>query len=119
MGDFACSEMQAVETGEAKANGPFAKTFVSAILAGAYVGFGAMLALSIGGNCPELAASNPGLQKMVFGAFGLPVGLLMVSLCSRPPPSPPGSFPISQCVCVCVCVMYVWVAAISDCHRWL
>ena len=74
--------MQAVETGEAKANGPFAKTFVSAMLAGAYVGLGAMLALSIGGNCPELAASNPGLQKMVFGAFGLPVGLLMVRLLS-------------------------------------
>ncbi|KAK9840212.1 hypothetical protein WJX74_005559 [Apatococcus lobatus] len=72
---------KAVETGEAKANGPFAKTFVSAVLAGAYVGFGAMLALSIGGNCPDMAASNPGLQKMVFGAFGLPVGLLMVLVC--------------------------------------
>ena len=71
--------LQAVETGEAKANGPFAKTFISAILAGAYVGFGAMLALMIGGNCWDLAASNPGLQKMIFGAFGLPVGLLMVS----------------------------------------
>ena len=46
--------------------------------AGAYVGFGGMLALSIGQNCPGLAESNPGLQKMVYGAFGLPVGLLMV-----------------------------------------
>ena len=48
------------------------------MLAGAYVGFGGMLALSIGQNCPGLAESNPGLQKMVYGAFGLPVGLLMV-----------------------------------------
>ena len=81
--------MQAVRTGEAKANGTFAKTFVSAILAGAYVGFGAMLALSIGGNCPELAASNPGLQKMVFGAFGVPVGRLMGGGPPHPPPPPP------------------------------
>ena len=42
------------------------------------MGFGGMLALSIGQNCPGLAESNPGLQKMVYGAFGLPVGLLMV-----------------------------------------
>ena len=44
------------------------------------MGFGAMLALSIGQNCPGLAESNPGLQKMIYGAFGLPVGLLMVCL---------------------------------------
>ena len=65
--------------GTSKAYAPFGETFVSAILAGAYVGFGGMLALSIGANCPDLAASNPGLQRMVLGAFGLPFGLLMVS----------------------------------------
>jgi len=33
--------------------------------------------LSVGGACPGLAASNPGLQKIVAGAFGLPFGLMM------------------------------------------
>merc|ERR1719487_2906308 len=33
--------------------------------------------LSVGGACPGLAATNPGLQKIVSGAFGLPFGLLM------------------------------------------
>jgi formate/nitrite transporter len=36
--------------------------------------------LAIGGACPGLAASNPGLQKIVLGAFGLPFGLMMVLL---------------------------------------
>ena len=44
------------------------------------MGFGGMLALTVGGNCPGLAAENPGLQKLVFGAIGLPTGLLMVRL---------------------------------------
>ena len=34
-----------------------------------------------GGACPGLASSNPGLQKMVYGAFGLPFGLLLVLFC--------------------------------------
>jgi formate/nitrite transporter len=36
--------------------------------------------LAVGGACPGLAASNPGLQKIVLGAFGLPFGLMMVLL---------------------------------------
>ena len=36
--------------------------------------------LSVGGACPGLAASNPGLHKMVLGAFGLPFGLFMTLL---------------------------------------
>ena len=32
------------------------------------------------GACPGLAASNPGLQKMILGAFGLPFGLFMTIL---------------------------------------
>lgn len=30
--------------------------------------------LTVGGACPGLAESNPGLQKLVAGAFGLPLG---------------------------------------------
>ena len=37
--------------------------------------------LVVGGACPGLVSSNPGLQKMVYGAFGLPFGLFLVLLC--------------------------------------
>lgn len=47
------------------------------IASGCHIGFGAYLAITIGGACPGLAATNPGLQKMVLGAFGLPFGLIM------------------------------------------
>ena len=69
--------------GTQKASLPAWKTFSMALLAGAYVGFGGFLAMSIGANCPELAASNPGLQKIIFGAFGLPLGLTMVVVCGK------------------------------------
>jgi len=54
------------------------ENFLVRPLAGSYIGLGAMLAMTVGGNIPGLAASNPGLQKMILGAFGLPSGLLMV-----------------------------------------
>ena len=69
--------------GAQKASLPAWKTFSMALLAGAYVGFGGFLAMSIGANCPELAATNPGLQKIIFGAFGLPLGLTMVVVCGE------------------------------------
>ena len=52
--------------------------FILGILAGVYIGFGALLALTCGGTCPGLAENNPGLKQMVMGLFGLPTGLLMV-----------------------------------------
>ena len=58
-----------------------AKTFLLGILGGAFIGFGSFLAISVGGACPGLVSSNPGLQKMVYGAFGLPFGLFLVLLC--------------------------------------
>ena len=33
--------------------------------------------LSVGGACPGIAAANPGLHKIILGAFGLPLGLFM------------------------------------------
>ena len=33
--------------------------------------------MSVGGACPGIASENPGLQKIIFGAFGLPFGLIM------------------------------------------
>lgn len=60
----------AVSIGEKKAAAPAAKTFLMGIISGCHIGFGALLAVSIGGNCPGLVATNPGLQKIIFGAFG-------------------------------------------------
>lgn len=64
----------AVSIGEKKAAAPRTKTFLMGIISGCHIGFGALLAVSIGGHCPGLLATNPGLQKIIFGAFGgLPV----------------------------------------------
>lgn len=70
-----------VGMGAAKAVLPWQKIFIMGIVAGVYIGFGGLLALTVGGNCPGLAASNPGLHRMVYGAFGLPVGLVLVLCC--------------------------------------
>ena len=47
--------------------------------AGFYIGFGCLIFLSLGGNMPGLAASNPALHKLVYSMM-FPVGLLMVIL---------------------------------------
>ena len=70
--------MQLVATGAAKANLPLHKGVLLSLLAGAFIGFGSMMVLSVGAACPGLAAQNPGLQRLVAGSFGLPLGLLLV-----------------------------------------
>eukprot|EP01025_Chloroclados_australasicus_P013130 TRINITY_DN1623_c0_g5_i1.p2 TRINITY_DN1623_c0_g5~~TRINITY_DN1623_c0_g5_i1.p2 ORF type:complete len:327 (-),score=46.49 TRINITY_DN1623_c0_g5_i1:398-1378(-) len=70
-----------VGLGAGKASLPAWKIFHLGLLAGAYIGLGGLLAMTVGGNLPGVAASNPGIQKMVLGAFGLPFGLLMVLVC--------------------------------------
>lgn len=70
-----------VEIGTAKAELPVGKIIILGLLAGVYVGLGALLMLHIGLNCPGLATTNPGLQRLVSGVFGLPFGLLMVLIC--------------------------------------
>ncbi|CAK9106545.1 unnamed protein product [Durusdinium trenchii] len=70
--------------GDGKANLTPEKIFCSSILGGAFIGYGAYLACTVGGACPGLLEtwqeSNPGVQKMIFGAFGLPFGLFMTLL---------------------------------------
>eukprot|EP00951_Prasinocladus_malaysianus_P029214 scaffold268741_cov28-Prasinocladus_malaysianus.AAC.1 len=68
---------RAVGMGVAKANLPWMKILVMGVMAGIMIGYGAFMAAAIGGNCGGLAQTNPGLQKMIMGAFGLPFGLLM------------------------------------------
>ena len=67
----------AVAAGAAKASAPFGKIFKLGVVSGAHIAFGAYLMLSVGGACPGIAASNPGLQKIILGSFGLPFGLMM------------------------------------------
>jgi len=53
------------------------KIFKLGVVSGAHIGFGSYLAITVGGACPAIAQANPGLQKIIFGAFGLPFGLIM------------------------------------------
>ena len=67
----------AVAIGVQKAAATWAKIFKLGIVSGAHIGFGSYLAITVGGACPAIAQANPGLQKIIFGAFGLPFGLIM------------------------------------------
>lgn len=53
------------------------KILVLSFLAGAYISFGGLLSIIVGGGIPEVAAAHPGLAKFIFGAT-FPVGLMMV-----------------------------------------
>jgi len=61
----------------AKGNYPISKTLILAFLAGAYIAFGGLLAIIVGGGSPGIAAENPGLAKFMFGA-AFPLGLILV-----------------------------------------
>ncbi|MDV7188036.1 formate/nitrite transporter family protein [Lutibacter sp. TH_r2] len=63
----------ALNKGKYKVN----KTLVLAFLAGAYIAFGGLLAIVVGGGTPGIAATNPGITKFLFGAM-FPVGLILV-----------------------------------------
>ena len=63
--------MQCLDIGVGKANSSALKIFLMGVLGGAFVSIGGFLALTVGMNCPGIASANPGLQKMIFGAFGM------------------------------------------------
>ncbi|KAK9813119.1 hypothetical protein WJX72_009361 [[Myrmecia] bisecta] len=67
--------------GSAKAQMPWWKTLWLAVLAGFYLSFGGCLSFAVGGQMPAVMQDNPGLQKLVFGAFGLPFGLALIVIC--------------------------------------
>ena len=70
--------VQAVnQAGLVKARMGLTKTFLMGFLAGAFIAFGGFLAIMVGGGVPGIQASNPGLQKFIFGA-AFPVGLMLV-----------------------------------------
>lgn len=64
---------------ETKTNTSSPKTIVLAILAGGYIAMGGLLALVVGGGLPGLEATNPGLQKFLFGSV-FPLGLILVAI---------------------------------------
>merc|ERR1719502_1885083 len=66
----------AVAAGTKKANMPASKIFALGILSGCHIGFGAYLMLTVGAACPGLVSTNPGLQKIILGAFGLMMTLV-------------------------------------------
>jgi len=67
----------ALAAGVAKCSQSWGDIFKLGIVSGCHIGFGSYLAITVGGACPGIAASNPGLQKIIFGSFGLPFGLIM------------------------------------------
>ena len=67
-----------VAQGVKKAHASWMPAMVLGFMAGCYIGLGALLADTVGGNIPGVKATNLGLQKFVFGFIGLPFGLLMV-----------------------------------------
>jgi len=69
----------AVKLGTMKAKASAGKIFRLGLISGAHIGFGAYLALSVGGALPGLQASNPGLAKLIYGAV-FPLGLMMTTI---------------------------------------
>lgn len=66
-----------IAIGHSKTKMPLDKLFILALLAGFYIGIGGLLAITVGGGIPEIQATNPGLQKFIFGAV-FPLGLILV-----------------------------------------
>jgi len=65
--------------GTAKAKLPAMKCFIMAVMGGIFIAFGGALAVSVGPNCPEMAASNPGLLKILTGKSSLSPPCVMAS----------------------------------------
>ncbi len=55
----------------------FSRLILGSILAGAYIALGGALSLAVGSGFPDIAAANPGIQKLLSGLV-FPVGLMLV-----------------------------------------
>jgi len=53
------------------------KTLHQSVMGGAYVGFGALLSLTVAGTMAKITDGNPGLQKVIFAAL-FPVNLFLI-----------------------------------------
>jgi formate/nitrite transporter len=63
--------------GTNKAKLTWSKLLLLGFLAGMYIAFGGLLAIMVGSGVPGIKATDPGLQKFIFGAV-FPVGLVLV-----------------------------------------
>ncbi len=70
---------EANKLAEAKDKYSTSKILTLSFMAGAYIAFGGMLSILLGSGVPGIAASNPGIAKILFGA-AFPVGLMIVVL---------------------------------------
>jgi len=66
-----------VNKGVANSKLSWAKTLHASVMGGIQVGIGGLLCLTVCGNMPGVAATNPGLIKLLFGAL-FPVCLVLV-----------------------------------------
>jgi len=64
--------------GTMKGKLPPAKILFLGVLAGFYLSMAGMLSLQVGMSLPAIASSDAGLQKLLFGFFGLPIGLTFI-----------------------------------------
>lgn len=64
---------------KAKADMPFLKFFLFAVLGGIFIALGGLLTVVVAGGMPVTLDMNPGLVKFTAGAL-FPVGLIMVSV---------------------------------------
>ena len=64
--------------GQNKCKQYFIKQFVSSILSGCFLGFGACCSIRIGGH---LDNTDLGFNRLISGFFGLPIGLLFIIIC--------------------------------------
>ncbi|KAA8496378.1 putative transporter YrhG [Porphyridium purpureum] len=69
----------AVAAGTKKGKAPTWKLLVLSMWAGFLIAMAAMMSLQVGKSIPGITASDPGLAKIIFSVFGLPMGLTMVS----------------------------------------
>jgi len=67
-----------VDLGEKKTTFSARKVFTLAVLSGLQIGAGSLLSFVVGGDIPGIKSSNPGLQKIISGIFGIPFGLFMI-----------------------------------------
>lgn len=68
-----------IEIGVNKTSAPTWRIALLAICAGTFVALGGMLSVAVGFGMPEIAANNPGFQKLLSGLL-FPVGLFLVVL---------------------------------------
>lgn len=59
---------------------PLKKVVLLSLLAGAYIGLGALLSVVVGSGFPEISASNPSLARLLSG-ITFPMGLVLITLC--------------------------------------